>query len=93
MSGVDASGGADPRWDEFLILVSAHPAGPDARRVVFERRDPADRDAAGRPASVVLGAGGDAPIWYVPPAVAVPGVGRADFVRKAVEVVRLHTDQ
>jgi hypothetical protein len=73
--------------------VSGHPAGPDARRVVFELADPDARDAAGRPAAVVLRAGGDVIVRFVPPATEVPGLGRADYVRKAIEVVRALPDR
>jgi len=86
----DAAG--DLPWAGFLIQVSRHPAGRDACRVVFELADAEARDAAGRPASVVLWAGGDVIVRYVPPEVAVPGFGRSDYVWKAVEVVRARPD-
>jgi hypothetical protein len=77
-----------PDWDRFLILVSRHPDDPDTYRVVFERRDPAARDAAGQPAVVIVRGGGDLTVRFVPPAAAVAGVGREDYVRKAVAVVK-----
>ena len=82
----------DQSWAGFLIQVSRHPAGRDARRVVFELADADTRDAAGRPAAVVLRAGGDVIVRYVPPEVEVPGLGRSEYVRKAVEVVRARPD-
>jgi hypothetical protein len=78
----------DDRWGRFTIRAYRHPAAADARRVVFERADPGERAAAGPPAVVVLRAGGDLLIRYDPPAQAVPGLGKDDYLRKAAEVVR-----
>jgi hypothetical protein len=81
-----------PQWAAFLIQVSRHPSDRDTRRVVFELADEEARDTAGRPAAVVLRAGGDVVVRFVPPDLEVPGLGRGDYVRKAVEVVRARPD-
>src|SRR5689334_23294292 len=75
-------------WARLRITVSSDPAAADARRVVFELTDPAARSAAGRPAAVVLRGGGELLVRYDPPAVPVPGLGKADFLRKAAEAIR-----
>jgi len=72
-------------WGQFVIRTYRDPAAGDARRVVFEPRDPLP---GGTPAAVVLPAGGDLLVRYDPPRPAVPGLGRDDFLRKAAAVVR-----
>jgi hypothetical protein len=78
----------DERWKRFAIRAYRDPAAADARRVVFEIADPQARARAGRPAAVVLHAGGELLVRYEPSQTRVPGLGREDYVRKAAEVVR-----
>jgi hypothetical protein len=75
----------DEVWDRFTIRAYRDSAGAGAIRVEFEPKDPAAR---GRPAVVVLRGGGELLVRCDPPEPAVPGLGRHDFLKKAVSVVR-----
>jgi len=75
-------------WPRFHIRAYRHPAAPDARRVVFERADPAARAGAGRPAAVVLRAGGELVVRYDPPDLGMAGLAKVDYLEKAAAIVK-----
>jgi len=75
-------------WTRFRIRVFPHPAATDARRVVFELADRAAGLAAGRPATVVLRAGGELLVQYDPPQLGVPGLGKDDYLQHAAAIVK-----
>jgi hypothetical protein len=71
----------DDRWGQFNIRVYKDDA--DTRRIVFKLRGSKSRSA-----TVVLQAGGELVVQYVPPEPKVSGFTRNDFVAKAGEIVR-----
>ena len=75
----------DNVWNDFTIRAYRDPAGTGAIRVEFEPKGPAAR---GCPAVVVLRGGGELLVRCDPPEPAVPGLGRHDFLKKAVSVVK-----
>jgi hypothetical protein len=73
----------EDRWILFSIRVLKDDCATDAQRIVFKVRG-----AKSNPATVVLRAGGELVVQYVPPEPKVPGFTRNDFVAKAGEIVR-----
>jgi hypothetical protein len=71
------------RWALFNIRIQNDPSAPDARRVVFEFRN-----SKSHPATVVVRAGGEMVVRYLPPDPDVPGFNRNDFIMKAVAMVQ-----
>lgn len=73
----------EDRWTLFNIRVLKDDCAADARRVVFKLLGNNSQTA-----TVVLRAGGELVVQYLPPERKVPGFTRNDFVAKAGEIVR-----
>jgi hypothetical protein len=71
------------KWTQFNIRVYSDPWAADARRILFELRG-----QKSHPATVVLRAGGELLVKFLPPEPEVPGFTRDDFVLKAAAMVR-----
>jgi hypothetical protein len=77
----------EDRWTLFSIRVFKDDCATDDRRIVFELRG-----SESQAATVVLRAGGELVVQYLPPEPRVPGFTRNDFVSKAGEIVRLRVE-
>jgi len=71
------------KWAPFNICIYKDSSALDARRVVFEFRK-----SKSHPATVVLRAGGEMIVRYLPPEPEVPDITRKDFIAKAVAIVQ-----
>jgi hypothetical protein len=75
-------------WDRFSIQSTRHYGAADAYQVVFELRNPAARNSAGKPATVILCADGELILRFQAPDLGMPGLGRDDYLQKASAVVK-----
>ena len=71
------------KWALFNIRIHNDSSAPDARRVVFEFRN-----SKSHPATVILRAGGEMVVRYLPPEPDLPDLTRRDFIEKAVAMVQ-----
>jgi hypothetical protein len=88
-------------WDGFDSEISDVPGEPGSLRVrIYPKADDDLPAPAGRPPRrpqaarvIVRGDEGPRAVHFIPPERPHPGLGRVDYERRAVELVRMHLAQ